>query len=63
MPRRKTLDPGGLRGARLAVALAAILATPARAEPRLDRVVLVTRHGIRAPTATPAALEAMTGRP
>ena len=65
MPWRMSLDPGRLRGARLAVALAAVLAVPApaRAEPRLDRVVLVTRHGVRAPTATPAALEAMTGRP
>ena len=65
--------PGRGRGPRVAVAgtasvciaLAILLSAqaPVRAEPRLERVVMVSRHGGRAPTASPAALEARTGRP
>jgi len=37
-------------------------AEPVRAEPVLERVVLVARHGVRAPTASPEALQTQTGR-
>ncbi|MEL6061588.1 MULTISPECIES: histidine-type phosphatase [unclassified Methylobacterium] len=55
----------GRRQSGLAVVLTTILLAqaPARAEPKLERVVLVSRHGVPAPTASPAALEARTGRP
>ncbi|WP_342108523.1 histidine-type phosphatase [Methylobacterium sp. SI9] len=33
------------------------------AEPKLERVVMVSRHGVRAPSASATALEARTGRP
>ncbi|MCJ2071446.1 histidine-type phosphatase [Methylobacterium sp. J-030] len=54
------------RPRRLGVAvLTGLLATqaPARAEPKLERVVMVARHGVRAPTAAATVLETRTGRP
>jgi 4-phytase / acid phosphatase len=62
---RRVFQGLGRRRTGIALGLAVLFAAPApaRAEPKLDRVVLVARHGIRAPTATPAALEALTGRP
>jgi 4-phytase / acid phosphatase len=65
MFRRVVRASGRLRHAGLGAGLAILLAVPASAgaEPRLDRVVLVSRHGVRAPTASPAALDKMTGRP
>ncbi len=77
MARRLPRAPGRWRGPglasrlaapTLALALAILLSAqaPIRAAPRLERVVTVSRHGVRAPTAAPAApaaLEARTGRP
>ncbi|MCJ2137617.1 histidine-type phosphatase [Methylobacterium sp. J-026] len=73
MARRIPQAPGRGRGpsgaflctVSVCVALAILLSAqaPLRAEPRLERVVTVSRHGVRAPTAAPAALEARTGRP
>ncbi|WP_267427822.1 histidine-type phosphatase [Methylobacterium sp. GC_Met_2] len=62
---RRVFQIPGRRQVGLAAALTLILAAqaPARAEPKLERVVTITRHGVRAPTASPAALEAKTGRP
>jgi 4-phytase/acid phosphatase len=62
---RRVFQIPGRRQAGLAAAMTLILAVqaPARAEPKLERVVTVTRHGVRAPTASPSALEAKTGRP
>jgi len=51
--------------ARLAAAIGILIAAlPAQASaaPALERVVLVSRHGVRAPTQTLAALDAATGR-
>jgi 4-phytase/acid phosphatase len=44
------------------LALALGIAGVAQAEPVLERVVLVARHGVRAPTASLEALQAQTGR-
>jgi 4-phytase/acid phosphatase len=41
---------------------AASLSWTAHAEPVLERVVLVARHGVRAPTASPEALQSLTGQ-
>jgi 4-phytase/acid phosphatase len=51
-----------LPGLIAAMAMAAGLASVAEAAPVLERVVLVARHGVRAPTASPQALQAQTGR-
>jgi len=47
------------------LALAALLAAAGStaAEPRLERVVLVERHGVRSPTQTNAALDALSAEP
>ncbi|WP_244004989.1 histidine-type phosphatase [Methylobacterium sp. E-005] len=62
---RRVLQILGRRRGGLAAALMTVLMAqaPAQAEPKLERVVLVSRHGVRAPTASLAALEARTGRP
>ncbi|MGU3664734.1 histidine-type phosphatase [Methylobacterium sp. A49B] len=56
---------GRLRHAGLGAGLTLLLGAPAStgAELKLDRVVLITRHGVPAPTASPAALDKVTGRP
>jgi 4-phytase/acid phosphatase len=48
-------------GVTAAVALA--LAAPVAAQPTLERVVIVERHGVRAPTQDNAALDALSAKP
>jgi 4-phytase / acid phosphatase len=46
-----------------ALSILLVAQAPARGEPKLERVVMVNRHGVRAPTASATVLEARTGRP
>jgi len=55
--------PDRLRSLGIAILTLLAAQAPALAEPKLERVVMVSRHGVRAPTAAPTALDARTGRP